>query len=304
MVILDVIEKWKEYKRQFIKESSYYSYCFLIKNYILPFFGEEIEFTESKLQEFVLEKIKFGLSVKTIKDCVVVIKMIQKYGAKQGYWNLVPFDLIYPTDQRKKELDIMSKDNQRKLMKYLKNNFSFYNLGLIICLSTGIRIGEICALKWCDFDRGNNTLRIQRTIQRLQVLDNDKTYTRLVISTPKTSNSQREIPLSNELVKMIKPLLRVVNCEYFVLSNALTPIEPRRYRKYYKKILNELEIPDLKFHGLRHSFATRCIESKSDYKTLSVLLGHSNITTTLNLYVHPNNEEKKKCIEKMLKNLM
>ena len=81
------------------------------------------------------------------------------------------------------------------------------------------------------------------------------------------------------------------------------PTEPRTYRNYYKQLMDKLEIPKLKYHGLRHSFATRCIESNCDYKTVSVLLGHSNITTTLNLYVHPNMEQKKRCIAKMFKSL-
>ena len=84
-----------------------------------------------------------------------------------------------------------------------------------------------------------------------------------------------------------------------VLTNDIKPTEPRTYRSYYEKLLKELDIPKLKFHGLRHSFATRCIESKCDYKTVSVILGHSNISTTLNLYVHPNIEQKKKCINQM-----
>ena len=86
----------------------------------------------------------------------------------------------------------------------------------------------------------------------------------------------------------------MVNENYYVISNDIKPIEPRTYRNYYKKLCEQLDIPELKFHGLRHSFATRCIESKADYKTVSVLLGHSNISTTLNLYVHPNKEQKKK----------
>ena len=94
---------------------------------------------------------------------------------------------------------------------------------------------------------------------------------------------------------------KVVKDEYFILTNDTKPTEPRTYRNYYKRLLNKLGIPDIKFHGLRHSFATRCIEANSDYKTVSVILGHSNISTTLNLYVHPNKEQKKKCIDKMLK---
>ncbi|MDR2206718.1 MAG: tyrosine-type recombinase/integrase [Flavobacteriaceae bacterium] len=94
-----------------------------------------------------------------------------------------------------------------------------------------------------------------------------------------------------------------MNPNFFILTNDAKPTEPRTYRNYYKKMMQSLNIPELKFHGLRHSFATRCIESNCDYKTVSVILGHSNISTTLNLYVHPNLEQKKKCIDQMAKML-
>ena len=102
---------------------------------------------------------------------------------------------------------------------------------------------------------------------------------------------------------MMKPLKKVVNTDFYVLTNEEKPTEPRTYRNYYHRLMARLGIPRLKYHGLRHSFATRCIESNCDYKTVSVLLGHANITTTLNLYVHPNMEQKKKCITKMFKSL-
>lgn len=109
--------------------------------------------------------------------------------------------------------------------------------------------------------------------------------------------------MSKELLALVKPLKKVFNADYYVLTNDISPTEPRTYRNYYKRFMKQLDIPKLKFHGLRHSFATRCIESNCDYKTVSVLLGHSNITTTLNLYVHPNMEQKKRCIAKMFKSL-
>lgn len=102
---------------------------------------------------------------------------------------------------------------------------------------------------------------------------------------------------------MVKPLKKVVNHDYYVLTNEEKPTEPRTYRNYYHRLMERLGIPRLKYHGLRHSFATRCIESGGDYKTVSTLLGHANITTTLNLYVHPNMEQKKRCITKMFKSL-
>jgi integrase len=109
--------------------------------------------------------------------------------------------------------------------------------------------------------------------------------------------------MTKDLLKVLKPLKAIVNGEYYVLTNDANPTEPRTYRNFYKQLLRKLDIPVLKFHGLRHSFATRCIESQCDYKTVSVILGHANISTTLNLYVHPNLEQKKRCLDKMSKAL-
>ena len=111
----------------------------------------------------------------------------------------------------------------------------------------------------------------------------------------------REIPLVKNLFRIFKSLMKVVNKDYYVLTNNTKPTEPRTYRNYFNKLLKQLDIPRLKFHGLRHSFATRCIESHCDYKTVSVLLGHADISTTLNLYVHPNEEQKRSCIDKMMR---
>jgi len=164
-----------------------------------------------------------------------------------------------------------------------------------------MRIGEVCALKWSDIDLATETIYVNRTIERIYIIEGGERRTELVIGTPKTKNSMREIPISKELIKLIRPLKKLMNDDYFVITNEAKPTEPRTYRNYYKQLLKQLGIPDLKFHGLRHSFATRCIESQCDYKTVSVILGHANISTTLNLYVHPNMEQKKKCINKMFK---
>lgn len=178
-----------------------------------------------------------------------------------------------------------------------------YWVGNYISLSTGLRIGEICALKWSDINVADGTITVSRTIERIYIIEGEKKHTELVINTPKTKNSCREIPMSKELLSMIKPLKKVVNEDFYVLTNDERPTEPRTYRNYYNGLMAKLDIPKLKYHGLRHSFATRCIEAGCDYKTVSVLLGHSNISTTLNLYVHPNMEQKKRCITKMFKSL-
>ena len=304
MVIKEVAALWKADKKQYVKESTYSAYALLVANHIEPFFGEKEEFVESDIQQFVLESLRDGLSEKTVKDIVVVIKMIQKFAVKKGYMQLRPFDVVYPKNSKKPELAIMAKEDQRRLFEYTKANFSFRNLGIAICLCTGLRIGEICGLKWSDFDLDDGVLKVRRTVQRIYLVDGEKRTTKIVAAEPKTRESNRDIPLSGELLKIVRPLAKVVNPDFYVLSNEESPIEPRTYRSYYKRILKKLGIPDLKFHGLRHSFATRCIESKNSVKTVSVILGHSNITTTMNLYVHPDNKEKKRCIERMLKDIL
>lgn len=298
-----IADLWKEEKRQFVKKSTFAVYSLIVETHLLPAFGNLTAVTEKDVQDFVLYKLNGGLSQKTIKDMLIVLRMILKYGAKKNYCIYAPIDVIFPTDRERQELEVLSIANQRKIMRFVEDNFTFRNLGILICLSTGIRIGEICALTWDDIDIESGVIHIRKTIQRIYIRENDIRRTELMIDTPKTATSIRDIPMTKDLLSILKPLRKVVNETYFVLTNDVTPTEPRTYRNFYKKILAKLEIPPIKFHGLRHSFATRCIESRCDYKTVSVILGHSNISTTLNLYVHPNYEQKKKCIDRMLKSL-
>lgn len=145
----------------------------------------------------------------------------------------------------------------------------------------------------------SGVIRVNKTIQRIYLVDGDEKYTELIVDKPKTKNSIREVPMTRDLLALVRPLKKIVRGDFYVLTNAAAPTEPRTYRCYFNKLQGQLGLPKMRFHGLRHSFATRCIESKCDYKTVSVLLGHSNISTTLNLYVHPNLEQKRKCIDTM-----
>lgn len=301
--INQITEEWKEEKKKYVKKSTYAAYQLLIQNHIKPYFGDLYEVNEEKVQQFVFDKLDAGLSEKTIRDIIIVLKMILKFGIKNGYLEYAQIDAKFPSKQEKKDLDVLSKADQKKFMEHLRNNFTFKNLGIFFCLSTGMRIGEICGLRWCDVDTVEGVIKVRHTLQRIYIIEGETRHTELLLDTPKTANSVRDIPMSSELLKMLKSLNKVVNENYYVISNDIKPIEPRTYRNYYKKLCKQLDIPELKFHGLRHSFATRCIESKADYKTVSVLLGHSNISTTLNLYVHPNKEQKKKTIDKMLRSL-
>lgn len=298
-----IIDLWKKDKKQYVKKSTYSAYVLLVKNHLLPYFGDKYEVEESDVQKFVFEKLEQGLSQKTIMDILIVLKMILKFGVKHRYLSCREIEIKFPTQRENEGLEVLSRSNQRKIMNYIEKNFTFKNLGIYICLSTGLRIGELCALTWDDIDEDNGVILVRKTIQRIYVIDDVKKRTELIIDTPKTKNSIRDIPMTSDLIKIIKPIKKIVNNEYYVLTNDIKPTEPRTYRNYYKRFMKKFDIPDLKFHGLRHSFATRCIEGKCDYKTVSVILGHSNISTTLNLYVHPNLEQKKKCINQMNRSL-
>ena len=298
-----IIDLWKKDKKQYVKKSTYSAYVLLVKNHLLPYFGDKYEVEESDVQKFVFEKLEQGLSQKTIMDILIVLKMILKFGVKHRYLSCREIEIKFPTQRENEGLEVLSRSNQRKIMDYIEKNFTFKNLGIYICLSTGLRIGELCALTWDDIDEDNGVILVRKTIQRIYVIDDVKKRTEFIIDTPKTKNSIRDIPMTSNLIKIIKPIKKIVNNEYYVLTNDIKPTEPRTYRNYYKRFMKKFDIPDLKFHGLRHSFATRCIEGKCDYKTVSVILGHSNISTTLNLYVHPNLEQKKKCINQMNRSL-
>ena len=299
--IREISLAWKEDKQRYVKQSTYAAYALVLENHILPAFGDCEALSEKLVQEFVLQKLNGGLSIKTVKDMLIVLRMVMKFGVKNGLMSYQEWDIKYPTVESNKDIEVLTVADHKKILDFIKQNFTFRNLGIYISLTTGLRIGEICGLKWSDINTDKSTITVNRTIERIYIVEGEHKHTELVISTPKTKNSCREIPMNKELLAMVKPLKKVVNINFYVLTNEERPTEPRTYRNYYHRLMKHLNIPRLKYHGLRHSFATRCIESNCDYKTVSVLLGHANITTTLNLYVHPNMEQKKRCITQMIK---
>lgn len=294
---------WKDDKRQYVKKSTFAAYDLLLKNHILPAFGEMTDIDEDDAQHFVISKLQDGLSQKYVKDMLVVMRMVLSFGEKHGMTDYKRISVRFPTGRKDLNIEVLSKKEQKRIMSHIKSNFSFRNLGILLCLSAGLRIGEVCALTWDDINVSSGMIKVTKTIQRIYISEEGHGHTELHIGSAKSQHSIREIPIANEIMNIIRPLKRIVNGSYYVLSNSAKPIEPRAYRNYYQHLMKEIGIPRLKFHGLRHSFATRCIESKCDYKTVSVLLGHSNISTTLNLYVHPNSEQKQRCVEQMFKNL-
>ena len=260
-----VAELWKADKKQYVKKSTYAAYCLLIQSHLLPDLGEKEDIREEDVQGLVNRKLESGLSQKTVRDILVVLKMILRYGAKHGLLPGHQIDVIFPTDREKQDLEVLTLAHQRQLMSFVKNHFTFLNLGIYICLSAGLRIGEVCALQWDDVDVTSGVIRISKTIQRIYLVDGEEKYTEIIVDKPKTKNSIREVPMTKDLLALVRPLKKIVRGDFYILTNAATPTEPRTYRCFFNKLQQQLGLPKMRFHGLRHSFATRCIESKCDY---------------------------------------
>ena len=301
--ISEVAALWAKEKQPYVKPSTLAAYMLAVEKHILPVFGGRHRIVESEVQAFALQKIEGGLSRKTVKDMLVVLKMVCRFGIRKGYLPRSDWSVQLPAERKQKKVAVFSIDHQRSIMQYVAGHPTPRNIGIFLCLSTGLRIGEICALKWGDIDMKEETVRIRRTIARIYVTDGRCRHTELMIGPPKTKHSVRDIPMGRDLLRLVRPMKKCMGDECYVLTNGLRPLEPRTYCNYYKRLLRSIGVPPLRFHGLRHSFATRCIESQCDYKTVSDILGHASISTTLNLYVHPNMEQKKKCIDKMFRGL-
>ena len=298
----EFVMKWIQYHKQFVKESTYSNYQNIVDNHLSVDFNtlNLDDFDNIVLQNYVLHKYAAGsvdngpLAIKSVKDIMVVLKLSLRYAFSQNLLRSFDLNVKYPRTTSSNSIAILSNKSICKIVKYIDLNSNQKDVGIMIALLTGLRIGEICALKYSDINLKTNKITISKTLQRIYTKANK---TKLIESTPKTNSSFREIPLSVILKGYIKQT--TIKDDNYILSNSLKPVEPRLLRNRFDHILKINKIQHYKFHTLRHTFATKCIEAKIDYKTISVLLGHSNINTTLNLYVHPNNSQKKRAINKL-----
>lgn len=304
------LDIWMEKERFFIKESTYATYTNIIENHLKPVLGKKKinNITNEDLQNFIILKLNTskknlekGLALKTVKDMTVLIKNTLKTATQNKLIPFQNFQCKFPSSFSKSHLKTFSVEEQKILFKYLINNQNSKNLGILLCLQTGLRLGEICGLQWQDINLEKSTLTICRTLQKIYIKEKNKSYSKTIISTPKTKTSNRIIPLNIDFINLIKPFQQNKN-NYFI-TNSTNYLKPHCYRYYYQKLLHFLNLPKLKFHSLRHTFATQAVELGIDCKTISEILGHANMNTTLNLYVHPKTEYKRKCLDLIYKKL-
>ena len=304
----DWIYDWLIEKKDYIKESTYANYSNSIFNHIIPKLGFYYlpELNHKIIQDFLIELFKNGkknceggLSEKTIKDITIIIKGSLKKAINEDKLKHIELTFNYPKSNTEKKIYVLTKSEQNKLKSYVLKNLSNRSIGILICLYSGIRIGELCSLKWNDIDFKKGILTVNKTIQRIYVKDKENNISKIIITAPKTKNANREIPINKNFLEVLKQL-KSSNNDY-ILTGTDKFIEPRTYRKYFNKVLKETKIKHFNFHSLRHTFATNCISLGIDYKTVSELLGHANVNITLNLYVHPRLSQKKKCIDLICK---
>ena len=235
------------------------------------------------------------MSARYVSDIVALLKSLFRYVNRiYQIMNRIA-DVVMPK-KKKPEIQVLSSQEQKKLQAYLVKHQNRTSLGIALSMYTGIRIGELCALKWSDIDFEKRILTVRHTIQRIQEKNGAK-KTKLIITEPKSASSKREIPIPECLLEMLKKFRNSGN--FYVLSGKRTPIEPRTMQYRFSKILKNAKLPSLNFHSLRHLFATNCIALGFDIKTLSEILGHSSIEVTLSRYVHSSMERKRACMDLM-----
>jgi len=302
-LIIDAYLRQKHYQ---VKESTYAHYKYLIDTHIRPYFDKykSSEITSMMLEKYVYSELSQGklcgdggMSPKSVKDILSLLKSIIRYGVEKDFLSEKAIMNIKAPKVSKKAIEVLSEEERILLEAHViaANNMYF---GIYLCLYTGLRIGEICALTWADIDEINACISINKTVLRIPNVESGVAKTKLIMDAPKTESSIRLIPLSPKLAQMIserKPA-DVSENSYF-LTGTDKFIEPRNYYERYKNLLIECGIEHHSFHALRHSFATRCIEKGFDAKVLSEILGHADVKITLDRYVHPSLERKRQCME-------
>lgn len=301
----ELSDQWLNSQKARVKISTYNKYCSILRSYILPHLGSIC--LEDLTSVFVYKLCDTllagggqngaGLSEKTVADTLSVIRGVVQYAIHMGFE--CPFDVhAIHVHQQVRELRILSPCDQAALYAYLCGNPCINNIGILICLLTGLRIGEVCALQWEDISFADHTIYVHQSVQRIQDQSSAGRKTKVTITSPKSVSGRRVIPIPQVLEEVLRNA--DPHGSGFVLSKDGTHLmEPRVLQYHFKKVLKELGIREINFHVLRHTFATRCIELGFDVKSLSEILGHSSVTITMNKYVHPTMELKRENMQRI-----
>ncbi|WP_343210754.1 site-specific integrase [Anaerolentibacter hominis] len=316
----DWLWKWfQEYRQPDIscKESTYAIYSGIIQNHIIPVLGTIplTQINSSLLNDFFYSKLKNGrldghggLSLKTTTDIYSIINLSLCQAQRNGLIHENPCKNVIIPKRRMPETHAFTKQEQSCLESVLINEVHPLSLSIWIGLYTGMRLGEIAGLRWIDINLTDNCIHVRHTLQRIMNVyqaEPQNYKTKIILGIPKTETSIRTIPIPNMIGHLLNQLVHAApdHClppdQFVICKNDGSFYEPRAYQRYFKKIARKAELEHFNFHCLRHTFATRAIELGMDPKTLSELLGHAHVETTLRRYVHSQNEHKRNEMKKL-----
>lgn len=293
-------EEWLRQSKSKVKDSTYVKYEATIEKHIKPKLGGcfPLAITTGLVESFTNELLcEDELAPKTVKDILVTFRSILKYTSKQFPGTFPEIEVSYPKDTRQ-EMRVLSREEQTRLVKYLLEDMDTCKFGVLLALFTGIRIGELCALRWGCISLRDKIIRISSTMQRLKDTSmSGESKTKVVVGTPKSDTSIRTIPMTDyaaELCGRVNPQ----NSAAFILTGTESFMEPRTLQYRLAKYTKECGLEGVHFHTLRHTFATRCVEVGFEIKSLSEILGHATTTITLDRYVHSSIELKRNNMSK------
>ena len=292
ITVSKVYEEWLNAVVNRVKESTLANYKAKFERHILPIFGDVpcADLSAGRINDFINKKLAGGLSASYVRDIMTVFKSMLRYAQEEYGFKLSLKNVVLPKVERK-QIEKISDIEQNQLIAYLKDNISLTAFGILLSLFMGLRIGELCGLKWEDVDFKSKTLHVRRTVQRITSANGSR-KTKIIISAPKSNTSLRDIAIPDFLMEYFTMYRN--EADFFILSGTDKPIEPRTMNYRYKKILQSAKVEDHNYHKLRHTFATNCAEKGFDTKTLSSVLGHSSVSITLNRYIHPDRSHQRR----------
>ena len=288
----EVAYQWLDGLKTIRRKSTVAKYEGQLRNHILPEFGDKRidEISNNDIISFSQKLLEKGKKPRTVADIISRMRTIRKFSLLHGYSVKFISDCT-EIPQTFEKVRVLSLEEEKRLVAYLKENLNPSNLGILISLFTGIRLGELCALKWSDFCLESQEFQVFKTMQRLPNPDRTTTRkTHIEIGAPKSPCSIRTIPLPEKLMEYIQSAY--CRDAYILSGQRCSFIEPRTMENRFKAVLKKCGLQETKFHTLRHTFATRCVEAGFDVKTLGEILGHAGVHITLNRYVHPSMRTK------------